>query len=343
MRRALQDGELRNVRRDRGANLLARCARADHHHLLAGEIKAFVPLCRMERNPCKILSPGNVGQFGSVEHPDCRDNSFGRHLACLAQGVAGCDSPKAGCIVIFCRDHFGLKLDMVTNAITVGGVFKIAPQLIALCEEMRPVMIEVEGIGIKMVGCVDAATGIEILVPAAADRRVFLDNCKGNAGFFKPNARAHARHSRADNDNRKRLKLFAHWAAAPVQAARVRLGCFQIFAHHRDIISADIFADGGTQHLPQRFSIGQRWQSLAGLGIVEQRIGEPGADFGSQGIRHRFMIVHRATDMRLCPCQKVSIPCQLDQHQHQRGSICLFQRGAQSRRVSCQYAQLIAP
>jgi hypothetical protein len=219
---------------------------------------------------------------------------------------------------------------MLADAVLVGRTLEVGPQLVALGEEVRPFVVQLERVGIEVVGRIDPAAGIEVFIPAAADCRVLLDQREGNACLPQPDRGADARHARADDHHREVFERSRFGALAPDQPARIGLGGFEILAHHRGIVGTDMFADRGREHVLQEITLRQRRQRTAGPGVVQQRIRQPLADFRAQVFGHRLVIVHRPGDVRASAFEQAVIARQLHQHEHQRRGIrfgeCCAQR-----------------
>ena len=81
---------------------------------------------------------------------------------------------------------------MLAQARALDIALDIGFDLIALGEEMVPVIVIVERIGVEMVGGIDADPGIGIFIPGAANIVILLDDREGNAGFLHLDTHADA-------------------------------------------------------------------------------------------------------------------------------------------------------
>ena len=157
----------------------------------------------MELGAGKAVEAGDVGHLGPVElanRADYRVGGEGVGAAILAPDI---HPPDQSLLVPHRRGHFLVEADLVAQTGTVGIALDIGLDLVALGEEMVPVGVVVERVGIEVVGRVHANAGIGILVPGAANLVVLLDDGEGDAGFLELDAHADAREARADQQNVK--------------------------------------------------------------------------------------------------------------------------------------------
>src|SRR5690606_19394071 len=77
--------------------------------------------------------------------------------------------PELAIFLILGADDLATEPDVVADSVSVGRVCKIAVQLVTLGKIMGPVVVAKKRVGIKMIGRIDAAARIGILVPDAAD------------------------------------------------------------------------------------------------------------------------------------------------------------------------------
>ena len=115
--------------------------------------------------------------------------------------------------------HFDSEPDVFSQIVFVGDALEIIPELVALGEEVRPVVIGLEGVGIKMVRRIDAAAGIDVLVPGAADGVVLLQDDEGDAGLLQLNPGIKPGHAGADDDD---LGIRARRGRAALRHFRLR-------------------------------------------------------------------------------------------------------------------------
>src|SRR6266567_1044833 len=83
---------------------------------------------------------------------------------------------------------------MLADAVFLGDLLEISEQLLALAEISCPFVVRAEGIGIGVVRRVDAAAGIAVDPPGAAELVVLLDDGVGDAKM----AERHAERDGAD-------------------------------------------------------------------------------------------------------------------------------------------------
>ena len=82
----------------------------------------------------------------------------------------------------------------------VGAPPEVVEEHVLGREVERPVVALRERVAVVVVRVVDAATGIRVLEPRAADVVVLLDDDELDAGLLQPVRGEEARHSRADDD-----------------------------------------------------------------------------------------------------------------------------------------------
>ena len=76
-------------------------------------------------------------------------------------------------------------------------------QLGLLGEVLGPVVGGLEGVAVEVVADVDAAAGVAVLAPGAADAGVLLDDRERDAGLLQPDAGEQAGLAAADHDDRE--------------------------------------------------------------------------------------------------------------------------------------------
>ena len=116
-----------------------------------------------------------------------------------AIGLAGLQPPRALASSHAALSTSSLKRIFWSEMRRLGIALDIVENLIALGEMMVPIVINGEGVGVEMVGGVDAATRIAVLVPGAADGVILLDDGEGDPRFLQLDAHGNARETRADD------------------------------------------------------------------------------------------------------------------------------------------------
>jgi hypothetical protein len=321
VRRTLEDHQLSDLGRDARADLMAGGAGADHRDAYSAPVEMAVPLRGVKRGPGEGGQSGDIGQFRPVQHADrghqhARDKFLSRAIGALRR-----DAPARACLVITGIDNFCGKTDLLAQIVFVRDFFKIIPEFVALGEEMRPVVIGFECVGVKVVGGVDAAARICVFIPGAADGRVLLEDDKGNAGLLQLNSCVKPRHAGPDDDHFCALQHLRAGRPAPFQAARCQGIVGQILAHHRDIVVRHHFAGGDRHHLAQQRIVGLPGPRFSAARDLRQHIGEPVADLCPKRLGHEFLIAHGAADERLCGFQPVPLAGELHQRKQQRGRV----------------------
>ena len=122
VRRALEDHQAFDVGRDARADLMARCAGADHGDALSAPVEIAVPLRGVEGRPGERVEPGNVRQFRPVQHADGGDQHTGREAcARVASPALRAVMRQARVGLVIARlDHFGAEPDMFSQIVFVG-------------------------------------------------------------------------------------------------------------------------------------------------------------------------------------------------------------------------------
>src|SRR5215475_1901193 len=90
---------------------------------------------------------------------------------------------------------------MLANAVLSRDLLQVVEQFLALAEIARPLIARTEGVGIGVVRCVDAATGIAVDVPRATKFIVLFDDGVGDAQPPQCNAKRNGADPSADDQN----------------------------------------------------------------------------------------------------------------------------------------------
>ena len=180
-----------------------------------------------------------------------------------------------------------------------------------------------------MVGRIDAAAGVYVFIPGAADGIVLLDDDEGDAGLPQLNGGIETGHAGPDNDDIGALQRGGVQRQSPFQAARWQAVVGQVLAHHRDIVVGHRFACGDRHHLAQQRVVGPPRHGPASAGPLRQRVAQSVADRCPQRFRHEFLVVHRPTDEGFGGFQPMPFARELYQRQQQRRGIGRFERAAQ--------------
>src|SRR6185312_17324851 len=109
---------------------------------------------------------------------------------------------------------------MLADAVFGGDFLQIIEQLLALAEIARPGVSRTERIGIGMVGRVNAAAGIAVDIPGAAELGVLLDNGVGDAEMPERHGERDGADTGSDDQNVMLCKSLVCRTSAPACFAR---------------------------------------------------------------------------------------------------------------------------
>ncbi len=177
-----------------------------------------------------------------------------------------------------------------------------------------------------MIRRIDAAAGIAVLIPGAANGVVLLEDDKGDAGLAQLNAGVEAGHAGSDDDDFGVLQRGRAGRPAPLQAPRGQAVAGQILAHHRDVVVGHRFAGRDRHHLAQERVVSLPRRPRSSARDLREHLGEPVADLRPKRSGHEFLVIHRAADEGFCGLQPVSLAGELHQRKQQRCRISRLQR-----------------
>ena len=251
VRGALEDRQPFHRRRDRRSGLHAAGTGADHCHALVGDALAVVPLAGVEYRPGEFLEARNIRDGGAIELADRGDQHVCLERCGRAIGFAHRDVPARPRRVPARGGDLRVAGDVAADVVLVGAALQIAPQLVALGKMLRPVMVGREGVGEEMVRRVDAAAGIGVLVPGAADGRILLDDGELDARLAQLDRHAEAGQPSADDHRTEARQHLGRRPGAPGHAARVAVAEAHLLEQQRDVFLRHLLADADAQHLAQ--------------------------------------------------------------------------------------------
>ncbi len=161
----------------------------------------MVPARRVEGRPFEVGQARNLGQLRTVQLAHGADHDIGGVAAQGSTGIARLDPPQQGGRVPDRACHLLIVVNAVDDPVGGRGAPDVVEDLVALGEEMIPVVVLLEGVGIEVVCRVDATPGVGVFVPGAADAVVFLDDGEGDPGFLELDPHGDARKAAADHDH----------------------------------------------------------------------------------------------------------------------------------------------
>src|SRR5262245_44357466 len=131
---------------------------------------------------------------------------------------------------------------MLSNVVFERDFLEIVEQFLALGEITRPRITFAEREGIGMVGRIDAAAGITVDIPGAAELGVLLDDGVGDAEPAKCNAQRDGADAGADDQYVLLRKPAIRWRVGP---ASLPWNEAHFLAHQRCIFRSHVFAERG--------------------------------------------------------------------------------------------------
>src|SRR5438445_3503802 len=129
---------------------------------------------------------------------------------------------------------------MLADIIFGRDLVQILEQLLTLAEIAGPGIARAEGVGIGMVRRIDAAAGIAIDVPGAAELVVLLDDGVGDAEAPECNSKRDGADPGPDDQDMLLRKPLVRRTMGPARLARDKS---HLFAHQRRIFRGDVLAE----------------------------------------------------------------------------------------------------
>ena len=245
LRAALEDTQLRHIVGNGRGDLHGGRTRADYRHALAGQIKRLRPMGGMKKRGGEIVHAVNWRHFRHAYLPHRADQY--RRLPDLPFAIFG---SRIGCFyapalrVSLPVHPFDLRVELylAANVKLIGLAGEIILNFIAWREIAAPAIGFAKAQTIGMIGRIDAAAGVIILPPCAADIGVFLQYQIGDAFIVQQLAHHQTGHTGTDNDNR-RGRLRGRCGNCRAQRCKTHL-----LAHHRRIFIRHILGQTMTHH-----------------------------------------------------------------------------------------------
>src|SRR5207237_10517316 len=113
------------------------------------------------------------------------------------------------------RFQFGVEAEMLSDVVFERDLLEVIEQFLALGEITRPRDACAEREGIGMVGRIDAATGVTVDVPGAAEFGILLDDRVGDAEAAERNAQRDGADAGADDQDMLLCQLLARRRFGP--------------------------------------------------------------------------------------------------------------------------------
>ena len=258
--------------------------------------------------PANESRPSMSGKSGRLSWPTALMTAFGgdRLLAPVGDAArrrvhASSASDHVGRRAPRCRTRMSLA-----QAERVGAAPEVVEQHVLGREVQRPVVALRERVAVVVVRVVDAATGIRVLEPRAADVVVLLDDHERHAGLLQPVRGEQARHARADDRRRGTSVVGRDVGLAPPGRAAVLAADRELLFEEREVRGHVVAAADRVLHDPQE--VGRRRAAAAGrqppsrkrISVVERerRAPRPMLLVGQPALGHRRAAAGRAAGRR---------------------------------------------
>ena len=215
---------------------------------------------------------------------------------------------------------------MRVDAVALQHVGEVALQLGLLREVLTPVVARFERVAVEVIADVDAAPGVRVLVPRAADAGVLLDDRERDTGFLQPDTGEQPGLSATDDDDGERRACVL--VDVEVHLARVDAVELHLLEHHRDVLLGHVLAHEPRHHLAQERA-GRRGRGFAAaVPVVTNDVQRPRAHLGLVGLGHvaLHLVEEQALRAQLAPDDR-RIAGHVDHRQHQGRDADVFERG----------------
>ena len=171
-RRALEDGQVRDVAGDRRDHLHRRCPGADDRHPLAGEVDVVVPARGVHDGAGELVDAVDLGELGLGQHSGRAHDVAGRDRV----AVGGPEPPAVAVVVEGCGHDPGVEPGPPAHVVLVDAVLGVVLQLAPRRVDPRPPghLLERELVAERR--DVDRHARIGVPVPRTADAVTLLDH-----------------------------------------------------------------------------------------------------------------------------------------------------------------------
>ena len=195
-RGALEQRQRRHLRLDLRHELDRAGPGADHGDAPAAQVEIVVPARRVERGALEGVEALDVGHGRDVQRPGAPDHDARAHL----RAVGDPDGPARA--VPFQVGDLRAEADAVAEAVAVGDVLQVRPDLGLAGEQPRPVRVGGEGERVEVALHVAGAAGVGVVAPGAAEALPLLQHQEvGAAGLGQPHRRPQPGEPAADDDD----------------------------------------------------------------------------------------------------------------------------------------------
>src|SRR5581483_6384273 len=200
LRRTLEDDDPLGDAGDGRDELHGAGARAEDGDAPAGHVDVAPPAGGVHAGAGEVGQAGDVGVRRPVEVAGGADHHGGRQRLPGAAGGPDGDRPLPAVVVPDDRLDLPAEPEERPEPVVVGQRYQVTVQLVAPGEIPGPVGPLGEGERVQVAGGVDAAAGIAVLQPGAADLLVLVENGEGDARPLQLDAGAQPGEPAADDD-----------------------------------------------------------------------------------------------------------------------------------------------
>jgi hypothetical protein len=158
----------------------------------------------MHDQAVEILTAGQVGELGIGEDTNRADDDVGLDFPRGAIGLADAQMPHRTVLVEVSRLQVAVEAEVVPEAVLLGHVLEIPPDLGLPTEVLRPRVVLLEVVLVGQAQRVDAGVGVFVDAPHATDLVTTFEDHVGNPETLHLHARrdaaeagAHDRHQEA--------------------------------------------------------------------------------------------------------------------------------------------------
>jgi hypothetical protein len=230
-----------------------------------------VPAGGVERRPGEgpvALDLGRVPR--AVQLPHRADHGVGGQ-GLLAVAAAHLQRPEAVGLRPGGRDDLGPEADVRPQPEGVGAVPEVVEQDVLGGEVQRPVVALGECVAVVVVGVVDPASRIGVLVPRAADVAVLLQDHELDSRLLQPVGGEQAGHARADHRHPE-VEVRSHLGLVPARGPPVLAPVGQLLLQERQVLGHLRPADR-VLHDPQQHVVrGRRGRDRARVAEADERL-----------------------------------------------------------------------
>ena len=210
---------------------------------------------------------------------------------------------------------------MFSDVVFERDLLEVIEQFLALGEVTRPRVARAEREGIGMVRRIDAATGVTVDVPGAAELGILLDDGVGDAEPAKGDAQRDGADTSADDQDMLLRQLLTGRRFGP---ACLPGNETHFLAHQWRIFRRDVLAECRAHHL-QHQPVARVGDDRIRLAVFEQ-LQHGGADFGLDFRRHAGLRIRNQPHVALRLVgrfQPALVTGHVDQHHQQHADVTL--------------------